>query len=278
MEPFVHYTTENGVELNRLEPWLHRFPGITAGFTGRKGGTGTPPYATLNLGLHVGDEPATVVRNRTLLAQALGTSLEAWTFGEQVHGDRVQQVAPFHRGRGTLTQADAFPEADAFIAAGKGTVLAALFADCVPLYFADPAHEAVGLAHAGWKGTVLGIARRTVEAMADAFGTKPESLHAAIGPSIGVCCYEVDNRIIGAVTAQTGLQGEPYFRPSPANEGKFLLNLQEINRKIMIEAGILPHHIEMTSLCTGCGVSRFFSHRKENGTTGRMAAWIGWTD
>ncbi|MNL66239.1 Multi-copper polyphenol oxidoreductase laccase [compost metagenome] len=86
----------------------------------------------------------------------------------------------------------------------------------------------------------------------------------------------MDDRITGSITAQTGLQGEPFYRPGSANEGKFMLNLQEINRKIMIEAGILPHRIEMTKLCTSCAVSRFFSHRKENGRTGRMAAWIGW--
>ena len=276
MEPFVQYIAENGVELYRLDGWMSQFPGLSAGFTGRNGGTGSAPYATLNLGLHVGDEPAVVVDNRRLLAGSLATPLEAWTYGEQVHGARVQTVEPAHRGRGTLEQTDAFPEADAFITADRGIMMAALFADCVPLYFIDPAHQAVGLAHAGWKGTVQQIARRTAEAMTQTFGTRPAELYAAIGPSIGACCYEVDDRVTGSVTAQTGLQGEPFFRPSPVNPGKFMLNLQEINRKIMIEAGILPQHIEMTNLCTSCAVSQFFSHRKENGRTGRMAAWIGW--
>lgn len=275
MEPFIQHIAENGVELYRIGSWLNRFPGVSAGFTGRNGGVGSAPYATLNLGLHVGDEPAAVVDNRRLLAGALETPLEAWTYGEQVHGARVQLVEPAHRGRGTLAQADAFPEADAFITAGRGIMMAALFADCVPLFFLDPVHGAIGLAHAGWKGTAQRIARRTVEAMGQTFGTRPADLHAAIGPSIGVCCYEVDDRVIGSITAQTGLQGEPFFRPNPANAGKFMLNLQEINRKIMIEAGILPQHIEMTKLCTSCAGSRFFSHRKENGRTGRMAAWIG---
>ncbi|MDF2935541.1 MAG: hypothetical protein K0Q90_914 [Paenibacillaceae bacterium] len=276
MEPFVQHIADNGVELYRLEGWLSRFPGLSAGFTGRSGGNGRAPYASLNLGLHVDDEPAVVVDNRRLLAGALGTPLEVWTYGEQVHGARVQLVEAVHKGRGTLARADAFPEADAFITAGRGIMMAALFADCVPLYFIDPAHEAVGLAHAGWKGTAQEIARRTVEAMGQTFGTKPADLHAAIGPSIGACCYEVDDRVTGSITAQTALHGEPFFRPSSVNAGKFMLNLQEINRKIMIEAGILPQRIEMTSLCTSCAVSRFFSHRKENGRTGRMAAWIGW--
>lgn len=276
MEPFVQYTAENGVELYRLDSWMNQFPGLSAGFTGRNGGTGSVPYASLNLGLHVEDEPAVVVDNRRLLAGALRTPLEAWTYGEQVHGARVQTVEPAHRGRGTLEQSDAFPEADAFITADRGVMMAALFADCVPLFFVDPVHQAIGLAHAGWKGTALGIARQTAEAMAQAFGTRPAELHAAIGPSIGVCCYEVDDRVTDSFTAQTGLQGEPFYRQNPGSPGKFMLNLQEINRKIMIEAGILPQHIEMTNLCTSCAVSHFFSHRKENGRTGRMAAWIGW--
>lgn len=276
MEPFVQYTASNGVELYKVDSWQSRFPGLSAGFTGRNGGTGSAPYATLNLGLHVGDEPAVVVDNRKLLAEALSTPLEVWTYGEQVHGARVQLVEPAHRGRGTLAQTDAFPQADAFITADRDIMMAALFADCVPLYFIDPVHNAVGLAHAGWKGTAQQIARHTVEAMVQAYDTNPADLVAAIGPSIGVCCYEVDERVTGSVTAQTGLEGEPFFRPSSGGPGKFMLNLQEINRKIMIEAGILPQHIEMTRLCTSCAVSRFFSHRKENGQTGRMAAWIGW--
>lgn len=275
MEPFVRHKEQNGPELNLLQGWMDEFPGLTAGFTGRHGGAGSAPYESLNLGLHVGDDPDTVVENRRRLAEAVGVPLASWTYGEQVHLCRVQTVEAVHSGLGTLSRADAFADTDAFITKEPGMVLAALFADCVPLYFLDPEHRAVGLAHAGWKGTVLQIAAHTVKAMAERFDTRPDRMRAAIGPSIGACCYEVDDRVAGEFIRLLGDKAEAWLSVG-SQQGKFMLNLQEINREIMIEAGILPYHIEITMLCTGCHPSRFFSHRKEQGQTGRMAAWMGW--
>lgn len=275
MEPFIRMKREDAPERYSLDSWASQFPGVTAGFTGRGGGMGAAPYRSLNLGLHVGDDPAAVVGNRSLLAEAAGVPLSSWTFGEQVHGCEVQVVEAGHLGRGTTSREDAFQERDAFVTSERGAILAGLFADCVPLYFLDPEHRAVGLAHAGWKGTVQRIAAHTVRVMAEQYGTRPETVRAAIGPSIGVCCYEVDGNLIAQVEEQTGLSGEPYYKAS-GQPGKFMLNLQEINRELLIKAGILPQHIEVTTLCTGCNLSHFFSHRKENGLTGRMAAWIGW--
>jgi polyphenol oxidase len=277
MEPFIRHKQKGAPETYRIRTWEEQFPGLTAGFTGRQGGAGTAPYESLNLGLHVGDKPETVIENRRRLAEEIGVPLSSWTFGEQVHGCEVQVVDSTHRGKGTVSREDAFQERDAFITSATGNVLAGLFADCVPLLFVDPGRRAVGLAHAGWKGSVLQIARLTVERMSQEFGSRPEAIHGAIGPSIGACCYEVDTRITSRLEEETGLSGEPYFTKS-IHSGKFMLNLQEINQKIMIEAGILPQHIEITKLCTGCNLSQFFSHRLENGLTGRMAAWIGWKD
>ncbi|WP_438446325.1 peptidoglycan editing factor PgeF [Gorillibacterium sp. sgz5001074] len=275
MEPFIRKQRDGAPELYVLDAWMNAFQGLTAGFTGRNGGVSRAPYHTLNLGLHVDDDPAAVVENRRLLAEEVGIPLDRWTYGEQVHGCEVQVVDRTQSGRGTLSREDAFQAKDAFITADQGIVMAGLFADCVPLYFVDPVKRAAGLAHAGWKGTVLRVAEGTVRAMTDRFGTDPKDLYAAIGPSVGPCCYEVDDRIIDRVRTEAGKEGEPYFSPA-AEAGKYRLNLKEINRQIMIEAGILPNRIEMTTLCTGCSLSSFFSHRAENGRTGRMAAWIGW--
>lgn len=274
MEPFIGHQRDGEPEVYYIESWMAAFPGLTAGFSGRNGGVGQGAFRSLNCGLHVDDDPTAVVENRRRLAGAVGVPLEAWTYGEQVHGCEVQTVERAHAGQGTLSREDAFPSKDAFVTDAQGLVLAGLFADCVPLFFADPSRRAVGLAHAGWKGTVLRVAAAAVQAMAEQFGSKPEHIRAAIGPSIGACCYEVDDQVIHRVRHEAGLDGEPYFRP--AAEGKYKLNLQEVNRQIMIEAGILPHHIEITKLCTSCRKDLFFSHRAESGRTGRMAAWIGW--
>jgi YfiH family protein len=154
-----------------------------------------------------------------------------------------------------------------------------MYADCVPLYFFDPVRHAVGLAHAGWKGTVGGIARMAVRRMTESFGSKPEELLAAIGPSIGVCCYEVDEAVaakVRPVLEEIGPEPEQQERvlQSGRSAGKYMLDLQTFNRLLLLEAGILSAHIELSHLCTSCNTDRFFSHRAEGGRTGRMVAWI----
>jgi YfiH family protein len=158
-----------------------------------------------------------------------------------------------------------------------GICLAALYADCVPLYFYDPGHQAVGMAHAGWRGTAGRIGANVVETMAREFGSRADQLLAAIGPSIGSCCYEVGEQVAAEVRQTIAGQGirDQEAILQPHDDDKFMLDLQQLNRQIMIKAGILPSNIEITGLCTGCRTDEFYSHRRENGLTGRMIAWIG---
>ncbi|TVY09669.1 peptidoglycan editing factor PgeF [Paenibacillus cremeus] len=258
------------------------YPELSAGFTSRIGGVSKEAYGSLNCGLHVGDDPEDVVQNRIRLAEALSISFDACTYAEQVHGKEIQVVGPAQRGAGKNSRETALQAKDGFVTQERGLFLFAQFADCVPLFFYDPVHHAVGLAHAGWKGTALQIAKATLETMSAAFGTKPRDVLAAIGPSIGGCCYEVDDTVISRIdnVIQDLHKGggaphgeQPIYKTK--DNGKYNLNLQELNRQIMMKAGILPIHIEVSSLCTSCRTDLFFSHRKEGGKTGRMAAWIG---
>jgi YfiH family protein len=161
-------------------------------------------------------------------------------------------------------------------------LLAMYFADCVPLYFYDPHTESMGLAHAGWKGSVAEIAVHTIAAMQAAYGSKPEHIRAAIGPSIDSCCYEVDEKVLGQVrliieslrTGNPTIEASDVIKPS-GREGHARLDLKHLNRHLMIKAGILPSNIEMSSWCTGCRTDLLFSHRKENGAAGRMMSWLG---
>ncbi|PZE22641.1 peptidoglycan editing factor PgeF [Paenibacillus xerothermodurans] len=281
MEPFVLQTERNGSELLYIKSWRGRDAGLTVGFTSRRGGVSEYPFDSLNCGLHVGDAPPAVVANRARLAEALQIGLDACTYGEQVHGNEVQIVTKQHAGAGVDSRQSALQSKDAFITNEPGVFLHVMFADCVPLYFYDPVHRAVGLAHAGWKGTVLQIAKTTVEAMSVAYGTQANQLYAAIGPSIQSCCYEVDDTVISRVSetmlalsiGNDQTQSLPVYQTLP--NGKYKLSLQQLNRQIMIKAGIVPTNIEISSLCTSCRTDLFFSHRKEGGKTGRMAAWIG---
>ncbi|GGG89914.1 peptidoglycan editing factor PgeF [Paenibacillus radicis (ex Gao et al. 2016)] len=282
METFRAVQSAKGPSLFLLSPWLEQNEQLTAGFTGRDGGVSEAPWTSLNLALHVGDRDEDVVRNRSLLTEALDWPFEAWTCGEQVHGCEVQHIGPKDRGKGRLSRDSAIPDTDAIMTDVPGVLLASFYADCVPLYFYDPEHEAVALAHAGWKGTVLEIAAKTIQAMADRYGTKPEQVRAAIGPSIDACCYEVDGIVIDrleelasrfAASETAAAADESLMKRMP--NGKAMVNLKQFNRQIMIKAGILPIHIELSKWCTGCNREKFFSHRMEGGSTGRMASWIG---
>jgi len=244
--------------------------GVAAGISLRGGGVSTGPWTSLNLALHVGDEADAVLENRRRLSLAAGFAPEAWTCAEQTHENRVRLVTASDRGAGRLSRETAFPATDALITREAGILLVTFHADCVPIFFFDPARRAVGLAHAGWRGTASRVAIRTVEAMEEAFGTRPGDLLAAIGPSIGPCCYEVGEDVAGAI-------GVPEATREAGGRagGRFLLDLKEANRQFMIKAGLAPNRIEVSGYCTCCRTDLFFSHRGEGGRTGRLAAFIG---
>jgi YfiH family protein len=280
MEPFKSET--NGQDgqpvLFYVDSWIQAFPGLTAGFTSRLGGVSEVPFASFNLGLHVNDNPEHVVINRRRLADALEMPFDAFTYAEQVHGNEIAVLTLADKGKGRSSREDAVPSRDGFVTDEKGLVLCALFADCVPLYFYDPENQVVALAHAGWKGTVLNVAGATIQAMTHEFNSKPEHIRAAIGPSIGVCCYEVDEKVADPVKrVLIDMQASSLISQKVLQlkaNGKYMLNLQELNRNFIEKAGILSSHIEVTQLCTSCSTDVFYSHREEKGSTGRMAAWI----
>lgn len=272
-EPFV--MVEEKPFLRLLE-WESRFPGLLAGFTIRTGGESEQPYGSFNMGLHVGDDPGHVVSNRQKLAKEVDMPFTAWTCADQVHGNQVCQVMAAGAGKDSLD--DVIKATDGLFTGQKGVLLTSFYADCVPLYFLDPASGAIGLAHAGWKGTVGRIAEEMVKSLQHHFHAKPEELLVAIGPSIGGCCYEVDERIITQVQASA----KEWEKAVTASQNdRYMLDLRQLNTSILLESGIASEQIMTTDWCTSCRTDMFFSHRKEAGTagtTGRMASFIGWKD
>lgn len=267
VEPFGLITENGQPPLLRLWSW-QEIEGVSAGFSTRH---------ALNTALHVGDDPELVIRNRIKIAEELEWPFEAWTCAEQVHSSVVHIVTREDIGRGREDRASAIQDTDALITNDSDVLLVMYFADCVPLYFYDPVTGSMGLAHAGWKGTVSRIALKTVEKMRDTFGVNPGHLLAAIGPSIGNCCYEVDEHVLQHV--------RPLLRSDNQRENGIIfpvkgsvrarLDLKHLNRQLMIEAGILPSSIELSTRCTSCNADLLFSHRAENGKTGRMMSWLG---
>lgn len=257
---------------------LLRFDFLTEGtdaqafFTTRRGGVSRPPYATLNVGLHVGDDPEAVRENRRRAWVATGCDAALVVGAQQVHGRRVHQVSRMDAGCGAFDADSAIPGADALVTRERGLTLTAYYADCVPVLLLDPVSGAGGVAHAGWKGTTLKVAAAAVFDMAEACGLRPETCRAVIGPSIGPCCYEVDERVL-TPTAEAFPEAYASLVRS-TSPGHALLDLWEANRLALLEAGLRPENVLVSGLCTSCHTDWFFSHRREAGRTGRMMAFL----
>jgi YfiH family protein len=249
--------------------------GVSAVVTTRHGGASTGPFATLNLGRRGDDDPGAVAKNRAQAAALVASTAGRLTFGRQVHGARVAVVTAADAGR-------AFDDTDALVTDAPDVPLVILTADCAAVVLFDPERRALGLAHAGWRGAVARVAAATVARMQAAFGSRPEDLVAAIGPSIGPCCYEVGADVIDAVTAAFGEHAhELLVEPDMASAGSFRASVNEdrkhfdlwrANEHALIAAGVPEHRIESSALCTSCRTDLFYSHRAEHGRTGRFGA------
>ncbi|KEO80930.1 peptidoglycan editing factor PgeF [Tumebacillus flagellatus] len=245
---------------------------IIARFTTRQDGVSAAPYTSCNLGLHVGDDALAVVENRTRVGESLGLPLDAWVAGEQVHGSTVTVVTEEHKGRGSRDLASMLPATDALVTNVPGVALTTYAADCVPILFSAPDVTAVGCAHAGWQGTVKKIAARTVRALISEYGADPEHLQVRIGPSIGPCCYEVDERVASQVREAFPDDHETLLTPN--DNGRWQLDLWLANVTALREAGVPEPNIHREDACTSCRVDTYFSHRKEAGKTGRHAGIV----
>ncbi|MEW5954512.1 MAG: peptidoglycan editing factor PgeF [Bacillota bacterium] len=256
-------------EITYLTVPLLESAGAGAWFSTRRGGVSPPPYDSLNLGFHVGDRAAAVQENRTRLFTALGLDPDSPVAGEQVHRDELFIVDQRHKGRGVCSDQDALPGVDGLLTRSRGLPLSSYYADCVPIYLLDPRRPAAGLVHAGWRGTVLRIGARAIKAMTDTFGVRPGECLGAIGPSIGPCCYEVDEQVMSGLR-----QGFSNWRQlaEPAGPGRWKLDLAGANRQALIEAGLRPENIALAGYCTACRRDLFFSYRFTGGKTGRMAS------
>jgi YfiH family protein len=260
------------VVLHRFESLVH-LDGVVHGVTTRAGGVSTGPFASLNLGLHVGDEPEAVLENRRRACRALEVEAGSLVAGAQVLGSAVAWATGADRGRGALDPASALPGTDALITDSPGVTLVAFSADCPLVALVDPLRRAIGLAHASRRGLLGHVVARTVRAMERLLGCEPSGLLAAIAPSVGPCCYEVGDEVFQA--ARQALPGaERYFT---RRGGRQHLDLWAATAEQLTEAGVLPQRIEQAGLCTCCHADEFFSYRAAQGPTGRFALFLGLT-
>ncbi|MFZ5965835.1 MAG: peptidoglycan editing factor PgeF [Bacillota bacterium] len=241
-------------------------------FTGRLGGYSKKPYDSLNMGFKNGDNAVDVRQNYLKIGNAIGLDVDRMVLGDQVHGDKVRIVVNEDQGKG-ITRSSDIKDIDGLITKENKLGIITVYADCVPIFILDTINKVIALAHAGWKGTVAKIGQKTLLEMTKAFGTKSKNCLAAIGPSIGKCCYEVDDQVIDKFN-------ENFTNPEKfvfsKDNGKYMLDLWKANAISLEEMGILQRNITISNLCTQCNHDLLFSHRAGNGVTGRMAAimWL----
>jgi YfiH family protein len=239
-------------------------------FSSRSGGVSIEKYNSLNLSITSDDNLENIVENRRRFAAAVGVSPESFVGGYQVHSDAVYTVTVNDKGRGALDRQSVIPATDALMTCERGLTLMTFYADCVPVLFLDPVKKAIAVSHAGWKGTVLKIAAKTVKEMSLNFGTNPQDLLVAIGPSIGPCHYQVDSPVIKSVReAYPGRESQLLLNQE---NGYAQFNMWEANRVQLLNVKVPNENITLAGLCTYCNQDMLFSHRR--GMAGRQAAVI----
>ena len=227
--------------------------GARAAATACAGGVSSGPYASLNLSLSVGDDPADVRENRRRLAAAFGARPDDFVYARQVHGAGVRVVGEADRGSGAHSLDDAIGDADALVTASPGVVLTVLTADCVPIVLHDPVAGLLACVHAGWRGTVAGVTAAAVEAM-QSLGAHPPDVIAGLGPAIAAARYQVGPEVHQAVTRAFGPAAGEFVRPDKrpgAAADRWLLHLWAANRHALREAGVPEAQIHTTDLTTG---------------------------
>ncbi|MBH0229066.1 peptidoglycan editing factor PgeF [Halobacillus yeomjeoni] len=263
VEPFKH-------ESLRQIRCFQDHKSLVAGVTTRQGGHSSKPFDSLNMGLHVRDQGEHVINNRQELADELRIPLEDWVIGEQVHGTEVHVVTRADKGKGVRSHDTAAAGVDGLITNEKDVLLGAFYADCVPLLFVDPHAGWVGIAHAGWKGTVGDMAGEMIRQLVHQ-GCKRTDIEMVIGPCISQNHYKVDQKVIDQIP-----QSQHSLTVTDLGAGQFLLDLKKLNERFAVQAGLAESQIKQTRFCTYEKEELFFSHRRDQGKTGRMLGFIGW--
>ena len=271
-----NYRSEEGYVLPYLSfSSYEALPYIRHMFTTREGGVSKDIYESLNLSFTRGDDETAVLENYRRVAQALGTSIDHIVTSDQTHTTNVRPVGKEDLGKG-ITRPRDYKDVDGMITDQPGVLLATFYADCVPLYFVDPVHKAIGLSHSGWRGTVGRMGQATVEAMERSFGCQPKDLLCAIGPSICQDCYEVSRDVAEAFIFAFPTHEKEILQAGAL--GKYQLDLWKANEIVLTEAGVLKEHIDLAGICTCCNSSLLFSHRASKGKRGNLGAFLMLTE
>lgn len=243
---------------------------VTHAFTTRVGGVSQGCFSQMNLCMTRGDSAEAVLENHRRMAQALGYDVNMVVHSAQTHTANVRVVGMAEAGSG-ITKPQRLSDVDGMVTNVPGLVLMTFYADCTPLYFLDPVKRVIGLSHSGWKGTKNRIGKETVRCMEDTYGCHASDILACIGPSICGDCYEVGAEVAEAFREAFGAASGAFVHAG-AQAGKYQLDMWAANRHVLLEAGVLPEHIECTNVCTRCNPKLLFSHRVMGNARGNLSA------
>lgn len=278
---------DNGiVEIEYLTfPSLERTGIVEHLFTTRMGGVSQGIFSSMNLSFTRGDDRSAVLKNYERIGKVLGCEVKNMVASHQTHTTNIRRITSADKGKGVILPRE-YDDIDGLICNEKNIALVTYFADCVPLYLVDPVQGAIGLAHSGWRGTVSRMGACMVKAMQEAFGSNPQDMVAAIGPSICQDCYEVSTEVaVEFEMLLKDIDAEQYLseiahgnklaviKPGK-QEGKYQLDLWLANLFILCHAGIPLQQIEVTDICTCHNPDYLFSHRASEGKRGNLAAFL----
>ncbi|OPZ89806.1 MAG: Laccase domain protein [Firmicutes bacterium ADurb.Bin419] len=265
--PNIIYTEKNGVEyirFNSLDKYSDR---LIHGFTTRRGGVSVGEYESLNMALNKKDKRENVEENYKRIAEVLGVDTQNMVLSNQVHDNKIRIVDENDRGKGIYRQSDIIG-IDGLMTNVADVALVTFYADCVPVFLFDPVKKVISLVHSGWRSTLKEISKEAVIKMREVYGCDPSDIEAAVGPSIGQCCFEVGEEVYLQFISTFNWCGEFCEKV----QDKWFINLPGIIERNLEWEGLRKNKIVKSEICTKCNNDIFFSHRGDNGKTGTLSA------
>ena len=248
---------------------------VNHAFSTRIGGVSENEFKSMNLNFSRGDDKAKVDENYRIFCRACGFDYESLVSSAQDHNTNVRFVTKADRGIGIYREHDR-KSVDALVTNEPGVTLVTHYADCTPVFLADKTKKVIALVHAGWRGTVEKICEITVDAMTEKYGCDPTDIIAVVGPAIGQCCYEVDTPVYERFASLTELK--PAYFTNSKGHGKYMVDLKETNRRMLLESGLLSINITVSDVCTKCNSGLLYSHRASAGKRGGLVAMMCMTE
>lgn len=250
---------------------LEKYNFINHAFSTKFSGVSKGDFASMNLGFNGVDSSENVIKNYHIFCDAVGFEFESLVASSQDHHTNIRCVETKDRGIGIYRPKDLL-SVDGLLTDKKGITLVTYYADCTPIFYLDPKKKVIGLAHAGWRGTVLGIAPKMIKTMSERYGCEPADIICCIGPAIGKCCYEVDKPVYEKFANINNIDISEIA--DDVGGGKYMIDLWETNKRRLMLAGVREENIFVGDICTKCNSDLLFSHRATNGKRGTLAAMM----